>query len=684
MDFFEQQDRARRQTKWLVVYFAAGVIALVLSVYLAVALIFNGVTSHTRIRFRSFDGQPQWVRQSPLWNPSLFSGVAICTLGIIGLGSLFKTMELAQGGRAVATMLGGRLVSPATTEPDERKLLNVVEEMAIASGVPVPQVYVLPQENGINAFAAGHSTSDAVVSVTEGSLRLLNRDELQGVIGHEFSHILNGDMRLNLRLIGIIFGIVCLAVIGRILLRVRGGRNDRNPLPLLGLALLLIGWVGVFFGRLIQAAVSRQREGLADASAVQFTRNPAGLAGALKKIGGLSYGSRIQAPHAEEASHLFFSNGMGASFLHLWDTHPPLVQRIRALEPEFDGVFPRVSIAELQRAPARPLGTPAPAHATVEDLFRPIPVPWSLSGAMQSSRPEPAPPPLPPVIPAPAFLADVGAPTTAHLRYAEELHGAIPESLQQAAREPLGACTLIYALLLSDDEAVRAKQLQELAGATSAGVAQETARILPEVTPVATRAKLPLVDLALPGLRHLSARQYQEFQAAVQCLVECDGEIDLFEYVLQKIVLRHLEPHFGDARRAVVQYYALKPLAPDCTVLLSALAYIGQQEPQQIQSAFERGAQLLGYRGQFVLTLVPNAECELDKVDAALDRLSQAVPQIKKNVLNACAQVVAADGVVEELEAEMLRAIADALDCPIPPFLATQDPAAGVDPGEAG
>ena len=288
--------------------------------------------------------------QLVLWNPQLFLLAAVGTLAVIALGSGFKTLELAQGGSSVATMLGGRLVAPTTTDPDERKLRNVVEEMAIAAGVPVPQVYLLPEEQGINAFAAGHSTSDAVVAVTAGAVRLLTRDELQGVIGHEFSHILNGDMRLNLRLMGIVFGILCLAVIGRVLLYTRSrSSKDKNPLPLLGLALIVIGWIGVFFGRLIQAAVSRQREFLADASSVQFTRNPAGLAARSRKIGGLSFGSKLEAAHAEEASHMFFGNGMSESFFHLMETHPPLAERIRAIDPSFDGTFPPVSVTEAYR-----------------------------------------------------------------------------------------------------------------------------------------------------------------------------------------------------------------------------------------------------------------------------------------------------------------------------------------------
>ena len=655
MDFFDRQEKAQRNTKLLVIYFSAGVAMLILSIYLVVWFLFGSLgTGHQRRGYEN--DQPT---SNTLWQPSLFFSVAAGTLAVVGLGSLFKTMELARGGSAVATMLGGRVVNPATSDPDERKLLNVVEEMAIAAGIPVPQVYVLPGENGINAFAAGHSTSDAAIGVTAGCIRLLTRDELQGVIGHEFSHILNGDMRLNLRLMGVIFGIVCLAVIGRILLQVRSGNSkDKNPLPLLGLALVLLGWAGVLFGRIIQAAVSRQREFLADASAVQFTRNPAGLAGALKKIGGLSYGSKLKAPQAAEACHMFFGNGMGESFLHVMDTHPPLASRIRALDPEFDGEFPAAGVAEAGETPR------------VSPPLQRSPFPFTLPGMTRSQGGLAGL--APPVIAALAVMPNTGNPTTAHLRYAEGLRASVPASLQAAAREGMGASTLVYASLLSDDEAVRRNQLEELATATSPAVCEETLRILPDVQSVATHAKLPLVDLALPGLRNLSTAQFQQFRTAVQKLVESDGEIDLFEYVLQKIVLRHLEPHFVQARKPVVQFYSIKPLATDCAVLLSALAYIGQDEPDKIEFAFQQGAQPLSYTAQVSLNLLPAAECELDQVDAALNRLTQAVPQIKKNLLNACAQTVAADGVIQVMEAELLRAIADTLDCPMPPFLPAQ------------
>ena len=653
MDFFERQEQAHRNTKLLVVYFIAGVAMLTVTVYLAVLLIFTGVSSR---HHHGYGDEPQ----VGLWNPQLFLGAAAGTLAVIVLGSLFKTAELAQGGSAVATMLGGRLVNPHTTDPDERKLLNVVEEMAIASGVPVPQVYVMDEEQGINAFAAGHATSDAAISATRGAIKLLTRDELQGVIGHEFSHILNGDMRLNLRLMGIIFGILCLAVLGRVLLQTRSrSSKDRNPLPLLGLALLLIGWIGVFFGRLIQAAVSRQREFLADASSVQFTRNPAGLAGALKKIGGLSCGSKLEAAHAEEASHMFFGNGMGESFFHLMDTHPPLEERIRAIDASFDGKFPETGM--------EPVAADISRRTLTREQLAPTHVGGYGSGAEAGITRL-----APPVIAAQTVMSSLGNPTTAHLSYAEVLRNAFPEPVASAAREPLGASALVYALLLSSDPQLRSQQLHLLAQNAGEGARQETERLLPDVADVATHAKLPLVDLALPALRNFSPGQYQQFNRAMQLLIESDHEIDLFEYVLQKVVLRHLDPHFNGARKPLIQYYALKPLTPDCAVLLSALAYAGQEEREKIQQAFRQGAQPLSYAARVEVGLLPAEQCDLEQVDAALNRLALAAPQIKKNVLAACAQTVAADGLIQETEAELLRAIADALDCPLPPFVEAQ------------
>ncbi len=345
MDFFEHQEQARRKTGLLVVYFVLAVASIIVAVYLAVVAVFVGT---------------QGDAVEALWLPQVFGPVAGGTLLVITVGSLYKMADLARGGEVVARSLGGRPVLANTCELRERVLLNVVEEMAIASGTPVPPVFLLDNESAINAFAAGTTPQNAVIGVTRGTIETLNRDELQGVIAHEFSHILNGDMRLNLRLIGLLNGILLIAMIGYVLMRTGSGsyrvgfsssssnRKGGNPLPLLGLLLYVIGYIGVFFGHLIKSAVSRQREFLADASAVQFTRLPDGIVGALKKIGGLVQGSRLRTSQAEEASHMYFGNGLAAPFFALLATHPPLSERIRRIDPSFDGKFPRASRSNIR------------------------------------------------------------------------------------------------------------------------------------------------------------------------------------------------------------------------------------------------------------------------------------------------------------------------------------------------
>jgi Zn-dependent protease with chaperone function len=644
MNFFERQDKARRNTKWLVFYFVLAVLCIIATVYLVALLIFGGASLENAPR-----GAPPAFT---LWNPAIFSWAALGTLAVVATGSLVRLSQLSAGGRAVAESLGGRLIPPNTTDPDERRLRNVVEEMALASGVPVPQIYVMDQEDGINAFAAGHTPSDAAIGVTRGCMQLLKRDELQGVIGHEFSHILNGDMRLNLRLMGIIFGILCLTIIGRILLRTRG-RN--NPLPLLGLVLVLLGWVGVFFGRLIQAAVSRQREFLADASAVQFTRNPQSLSSALQKIGGLVHGSTLHTERAAEASHMFFGNAVGKSFLGAFATHPPLAQRIRAIDPSWDGQFQRVQIPASTK-------TAEPAQRPSATRLPPIiPLPQRMAAAMAAGF-------APESVRAQSILPSLGNPTPLHLRYAEELRQAFPESVQTAAREPAGATALIYALLLSDDPALRERQLAHLATEQGDPVREQTTVLYSAAAHVATRARLPLADLALPALRQLNRDEFARFNQTLEWLVASDQQVDLFEYVLQRVVRRHLEPHFRSARRPVVQYYSLRPLAPDCGVLLSALAHVGSTNTEEIQRAFAQGLPYLRAAGE-TIWLLPREQCGLAQIDQALNRLALATPQIKKNLLAACIQVSGADGVLQEREAELLRVIADSLDCPLPPFV---------------
>jgi len=654
MDFFERQDKARKKTTWLVIYFILAVAAMIAAIYVVSLLIFSGIQAHQH-RFNEEQVQLE------LWNPQIFLSVALGTIAVILIGSTYKTMALAQGGSVVSEMMGGRLVKPNSSDPDERKLLNVVEEMAIASGVPVPQVYVMDEEDGINAFAAGHKPGDATVTVTRGCMKLLSRDELQGVIGHEFSHILNGDMLMNIRLMGIIFGILCLAIVGRVLLQTtRGGGRSRgqNPLPLLGLLLLAVGYIGVFFGRLIQAAVSRQREFLADASSVQFTRNPQGITGALKKIGGLGEtGSRLSHAHAEELSHMFFGNGVSEPFIGLLETHPPLTDRIRVFDPNFDGQFPVVRRDGRDRPPEE---FSTSKRQQMPNIFGTV-----VGGAILASGDETKPP----VIRSHSVLPNLGNPTPLHLEYAEQLRDSLPDSVKAAAREPLDAIALIYAMLLSPDETMRTTQLAELAKRVAPAIQQKTAALFPDVSQAAAHAHLPMVNLALGTLRHLTPEQYAQFSQTLEWLIGSDGKIEMFEFVLQKIITHHLAPQFGQTPRTVVQYYSIKPLVPDCAVLLSALANVSSSDAGEIKRAFEVGAPYLRAPDDRDLVLLPREQCGVDQIDTALNRMAQASPLIKKNLLEACVHTVGADGVILEAEAELLRAIADTLDCPMPPFV---------------
>jgi Zn-dependent protease with chaperone function len=650
MDFFARQDQARKKTKLLVFYFVVAVILIIVLNYLVGLLVLTGVQSQHH-RGGRYEPAPAFV----LWNPQIFLGSTLITLAIVTIGSTVKISQLAAGGIVVAESMGGRPVSSNTTNQDERKLLNVVEEMSIASGVPMPKVYVLDNEDGINAFAAGHTTGDAAVAVTRNCMTKLTRDELQGVIGHEFSHILNGDMRLNIQLMGVLFGILCLATVGRILLYMRSGSSrDKNPLPIIGIALLIIGSIGVFFGRLIQAAVSRQREFLADASSVQFTRNPAGLSGALQKLGG--YGSRMESPHAPDASHSFFANGLSDMFVGAFATHPPLEDRIRAIDPSWDGKFKRLAEDKpenlFKRDPSRP---PMP------DAFRTV-----LGGVILGSETEARPP----VIQSRSVLPNLGTPTPLHLEYAEKLRDALPESVKAAVHEPLGAVALIYAMLLSPDETIRTGQLATLAKNLPPEINTKMVALFAEITSAAVPARLPMVNLALGALRSLTQEQFAQFSKTLQWLIQSDGKMELFEFVLQKIILRHLAPQFGGARPPVVQFYTIKPLVPDCVVVLSTLAHVSSSDAAEIAKAFGAGAPYLR-APDGDLALLPRDQCGLNQIDAALNRLTQAVPQIKKNLIDACVHVVGADGVIQESEAELLRAIADTLDCPMPPFLQT-------------
>jgi len=577
-------------------------------------------------------------------DPALMLQVALATSILVGGASLLRVAQLRGGGHVVAESMGGRLLHGNSRDPLERKVLNVVEEMSIASGIPTPPVYLMDQEAGINAFAAGYSTSDAVMGITRGCAERLSRDELQGVVAHEFSHILNGDMRLNIRLMGVLYGILVIGILGHILLRsslwssAMGRRNskDNSAMAMLaiGVALMAIGFIGTFFGNLIKASVSRQREFLADASAVQFTRNPSGIAGALKKIGGLEIGATVENPNAAEASHMFFGRVIGSGFSALFSTHPPLEERIARLDPAW--------------SPPAARGEPAAVG----------PAAAAASGAMGFASE-----------PAARGLDQIGQVTPAHLEYAAKLLAGLPDEVVQLAHEPYGARAVIYALLIDDDEGARNAQLEALPKIAEADVWQLALSLRPAIAQLDAGARLPLIDLALPALCELSASQFERFERAVVELVEADQQIDLFEWTLQRILLRHLEPHFRRARPPRVRHKRIARVADDCSTVVSILARASAHDPEVAERALQQARQTLGLAD---LRLLAPEQAGLAELDRALPRLGELTPQLKRQVMTACADFISADHEISVEEAELFRAIADTLDCPVPPLLPGQ------------
>lgn len=660
MDFFEAQARAKRRTNRLVVLFALAVLGTITASYVAAVLIVR--TAGGSHRHAYYDESPTLL----YWDPTIFAGVAVATLAVVGLASLYKWSQMRQGGSAIAELVGGRRIDPHTTNLHERRLLNVVEEMAIASGTPVPAVYVLDEEPAINAFAAGLTTSDAVVAVTRGTLEKLTRDELQGVIGHEFSHILNGDMRLNVKLAAIVFGILVIGLVGRGILyglgrgRVRGGGKKGNGVAVIlaiGVALLLIGYVGYFFGRLIQAAVSRQREFLADASAVQFTRNPAGLSGALKKIGGYALGSALTDQHASEIGHFFFAQGFTSFFGGLWATHPPLDERLRAIDPRWDGkMFDPPEVVDVASESFASAGLAGSARSRTDT---PPPLVREIVHEGETTPPARVP------FQASAVTASIGALTDDHFRHARALLDTLPAGLRQATRTADTAIPLVYALLSNGAPANRERQLALIAQHSGAAHRTATQTLLPLLADLDEAVKLPLFQLCLPALRTLDPAALDRFVTTLDELVHSDAEVTAFEFALQKMLLRQLSLARASTPRAPVQFSSFQPLAADIAVVLSALARAGATEPGRISLAFAAGVGQLPLIADR-LALAGSEACTLAKLDAALDRLVGASLPIKQRVLAAAAQVIGADQVVTPREADLFRAIAAAIDCPVP------------------
>lgn len=637
MDFFEAQDEARRRTLLLVGLFALAVLALLGMANLVVMV---AVQSWDRA------SDPYVAALAPRFDAHLFVAVSAGVLAVVGAGTYYKLSVLSGGGKVVAESLGGRPVARDTEDPLERRLLNVVDEMAIAAGTPVPPVYVLSHEKGINAFAAGLTPGDAVLGITRGAVVQLDRDELQGVIGHEFSHILRGDMRLNVRLMGMIHGILMLGLIGQYLLRSmrvgRRGARGAAPVLALGAGLMVVGYGGTFFGNLIKAAVGRQREFLADAGSVQFTRNPLGIAGALKRIGGLSWGSRVMSPAAPEASHMLFGPGVEPILGFLFDTHPPLKDRIRRLDRRWDGRFDdRPALVDPKDGGQLP---PGEEGRQVQRVM----------GAVLATAA---------TVDAVGQVARIGAPDETHIAQAQAILGQIPEVIRRATADPYGGRALIYALLCDRDDRVLERQLARLDAHADTGVADLTRKLRPEVQKLDARLRLPVVDLCLPALKSLSVPQLKEFGGNLVALMHADERLSLFEWCLARVVRHHLARahHPKPPMREATLHISLAVEA--CRVLLSALAWADAPTPEAAHAAISEAQRYLMLPGVTLL----GPDTDLKALDGALHRLATLGPLHKRRLLKACIACIHADGKVSPEQAELIRAVSDALDCPMPP-----------------
>ncbi len=606
MNFFEHQKLRRKKTRQLILLFFLAVLAITAALY--------------------FIASPLWQTEGRYWNwwdPQAALIISLSTLTLIAIGALYRIQSLKGGGATIAKALGGREIKPSHLQGlAEKRLYNVVEEMAIASGVPIPRIFILEQENAINAFAAGYTIHDAAIAVSKGSLEQLTRDELQGVVAHEFSHILNGDMRLNIHLIGILGGILVIATIGRILIeigaRTRGGRNNPGAgFILAGLAILTIGSIGVFFGRIIKAAISRQREYLADASAVQFTRNPQGIGGALTKILKWSQGSLIKNPMAEEASHLFFSQAIKINFQALMATHPPLEKRIAAIQG--------IPIPKLPTAASTPLQTKSSTYKNHQEL-----------------------------------IAQIGQFSATPNQIAHTLEEKIHPILWQKAHEPQHAPTLIQALLLAENSATQAAQLRVIEHDLGKDEAQHTAA-LTALMPKEKELRWILLQTALPALRENTPQHNQQLLHRAKKITLSDGHLNFMELTIEILLEKWLlqpTPHLAPIRKLDAARPALVPL-------LTSLAKIGHPQDSDLQRSALQAAWLALYPTTPIPAIEPTSYHALRQ---ALIHLTSATSEIKQHILSAAAIIITYDEHIYRQEKDYIRMIALILDAPIPPL----------------
>ena len=643
MNFFEAQDKARRNTSMLVILFVFAVAGLILLTNLLI--LWTLAYSETGLYIQPFNQLQNY------FDLDVFVVVSVGVILLIFLGSLYKSMTLSSGGSAVAEMLGGTLIPQSTNDLYERQLINVVEEMAIAAGTPIPKVYLI-DESAINAFAAGKSPATAVIGVTRGALKQLTREELQGVIAHEFSHILNGDMKLNIRLISILHGILLIGIIGYYILRslryVRSSRNEKSggaavAIIALGAGLLIIGYAGTFFGQWIKAVVSRQREYLADSSAVQFTRNKDSIAGALKKIGGLSSASYLDSPAAPEYSHAYFASGVKSFWQSLFATHPPLEKRIKKIDPAWNGKFTTQKLEES-------VDSSSDESATNSADMKSSVAGMSVTAAVLSAAEQ--------------AVTQVGTLNEENIEYAHQLLISLPDDLRNASQSTYSARAVVYALLIQyQTEKQQAWSL--LTEHADSQMPELTKKLLLIIKDLDQKYKLLLLELSVNALRELSVNQYDQFRNTVKQIIIADKTVDLNEWVIQRLVLQQLDEQFSKRKPAKARHAYLGAVKKDAETILSLVAYIEHEEDDLALQAFEAGKKEIGANA---FNIIARKDLSLNSLNQALDNLMQLKPLLKPRILKAIAAIILYDNETTIKGIEIFRTISTCLDCPMPPL----------------
>jgi Zn-dependent protease with chaperone function len=670
MDFFGEQERALKKSGWLLTLFLLGVAGVVFAVYFPLAWILSpylevfkdNARAAEAISSETYDFAAHNVRG--LINFELFLPVALVVVGVITIMSLWKRHELASGGAAgVAETLGAREVLPGTTDFREVVLRNVVEEMALASGSPAPRIFILPGESSINAFAASTSPRDAVVGVTRGALEKLSREELQGVIAHEMSHIHYGDSKLNVKMISLVFGLLGLTVLGRILLELawRSGGNRRDGaafalvLFITGLVLIVVGGLSVFFGRILQAAINRQREFLADAAAVQYTRNPNGIAGALKKIGGYTSVSHLGG-HANDTAHMMFADPLHHWFGSLLASHPPLALRIKKIDPSFSGeIKPENFSAPISIADAIHAGfAPGKQQNTTQNALSSQHFAQDTSLSTQTT---PAGP-----------VDDTNSATTKpHPYYPVAIRQGFDEKIIDAMSHPASAAAFCHLILLSNEPKLRDHQLSHIQQHAAPNIIAEIQRLHATIESVPREKRLWLVDLAIPALRTMSVEQTQQFVRTIHEVIMMDGIRDLYEFALEQIIRRHLLAHHRLLPPPLVRYRPPRaPLSVHTGLLLSAVAHADAPDTDSAKKAFDIGASQLDYLDRAPVWHELD-QCTWPALQAAIDAYCQAAPILKKNLIYSATTAALSDNKTSLQQWELMRAIADAIDSPLPP-----------------